>query len=101
MGPFLVTMDEINNLYDIDFEVHVNNTLFGGGNSKDMHWSFEEVIEYISRDETLHPGEFLGSGTITGNKGHGCGLECSQFLSSGDSVTLSSNVLGTLNNTVM
>lgn len=36
-----------------------------------MLHSFEEMIAYVSRSETLHAGEFLGSGTV----GAGCGLE--------------------------
>src|ERR1041384_4887413 len=36
-----------------------------------MHWKFEDCIAHVSRSETLHPGEFFGSGTV----GNGWGLE--------------------------
>ena len=101
MGPYLVTLDEIDDLYDMNFQASVNGKVFGGGNSSEMHWSFEEVIEYTSKDETLHAGEFLGSGTISGKLGPGCGLERNTFLNKGDVVTLDNNILGTLTNTVV
>ncbi len=100
MGPYIVTMDEVDDLNNLEFEAYVNGELFGGGNSADMHWSFEEVIEYTSRDETLYPGEFLGSGTISGEKGSGCGAEVGKYLRPGDVVELKSPALGTLRNTV-
>ncbi|MGJ4955530.1 fumarylacetoacetate hydrolase family protein [Bradyrhizobium sp. HKCCYLRH2015] len=37
--------------------------------SAGMLFSFEELIAYTSKDETLMPGEFIGSGTV----GNGCG----------------------------
>ena len=54
-------------------------------------------IEHISRDETLHPGEFLGSGTVEG----GCGLESMRFLQPGDLVELEVEGIGTLRNRVV
>lgn len=49
-----------------------------------MLFSFEEIIAHISRDETLMPGEFTGSGTMS----NGCGLELGWYLENGDSVAL-------------
>lgn len=98
MGPYILTMDEVEDINNLDFEVLLNGELFGGGNTSEMHWTFEEVIEYTSRDETLYPGEFLGSGTISGSKGSGCGAEVGRFLKSGDVVELKSPELGTLVN---
>ena len=31
-----------------------------------MLFPFEQIIEHISKDETLVPGEFIGSGTVGG-----------------------------------
>ena len=52
-------------------KVRVNGEEWGRGNSSEMHWKFEDCIAHISRSETVHPGEFFGSGTV----GNGCGLE--------------------------
>ncbi len=59
-------------------------------------FSFEEMIAYISRDETLMPGEFIGSGTV----GNGCGLELGRFLDDGDEVELDVEKIGILRNRV-
>ena len=30
------------------------------GHTKGMYWTFEQMIAYVSQDETLYPGDFLG-----------------------------------------
>jgi 2-keto-4-pentenoate hydratase/2-oxohepta-3-ene-1,7-dioic acid hydratase in catechol pathway len=92
MGPCLVTRDEIDDVYDLDMIARVNGEEWGRGNTRDMHWSFEDVIAHISRSETLYPGEVLGSGTV----GNGCGLEQLRFLKPGDVVELEIEQLGIL-----
>ncbi|WP_163907612.1 fumarylacetoacetate hydrolase family protein, partial [Proteus mirabilis] len=62
-----------------------------------MLHSFEDMIAYVSRSETLHAGEFFGSGTVGG----GCGLELERFLEAGDVVELTVEGLGTLTNRVV
>jgi 2-keto-4-pentenoate hydratase/2-oxohepta-3-ene-1,7-dioic acid hydratase in catechol pathway len=62
-----------------------------------MKWKFEDCIAHVSRGETLHPGEFLGSGTV----GNGCGLEQMRFLKAGDVVELEVEGIGTLRNRVL
>jgi 2-keto-4-pentenoate hydratase/2-oxohepta-3-ene-1,7-dioic acid hydratase in catechol pathway len=61
-----------------------------------MYWSFEDLIAWISRSETIYPGEFLGSGTV----GNGCGLEQMRFLEPDDVVELEVEGIGILRNTV-
>lgn len=92
MGPCLVTIDEIDNVYDLTMIARVNGEEWGRGNTRDMLWSFEDVIAHISRSETLYPGEVLGSGTV----GNGCGLEQLRYLSPGDVVELEIEQIGTL-----
>jgi 2-keto-4-pentenoate hydratase/2-oxohepta-3-ene-1,7-dioic acid hydratase in catechol pathway len=70
----------------------INGVEWGRGNSSTMRWSFEDVIEHISRSETLYPGEFLGSGTV----GNGCGLEQLRTLKADDVVELEVEGLGVL-----
>jgi 2-keto-4-pentenoate hydratase/2-oxohepta-3-ene-1,7-dioic acid hydratase in catechol pathway len=55
------------------------------------------MIAFASRDETLVPGEFFGSGTM----GNGCGLEQDRYLEHGDVVELEVEKIGTLRNTVI
>lgn len=97
MGPCLVTADEIPDPYNLEMMVRVNGEEWGRGNTRDMHWKFEDLIAHISRSETLHSGEFFGSGTV----GDGCGMENGRFLCSGDIVELEVERIGVLRNRVI
>jgi 2-keto-4-pentenoate hydratase/2-oxohepta-3-ene-1,7-dioic acid hydratase in catechol pathway len=97
MGPCLVTADELKDPYRLAMAVRVNGEEWGRGNSRDMHWKFEDCIAHASRSETLHPGEFFGSGTV----GNGCGLEQMRFLEPGDVVELEVEGIGVLRNKVV
>ena len=97
MGPCLVTADEIKNAYGLEMVVRVNGEEWGRGNSSEMHWKFEDCIAHVSRSETVHPGEFFGSGTV----GNGCGLEHMKFLNPGDTVELEVEGIGILRNRVV
>lgn len=100
MGPCLVTPDEITDPYDLVMTARVNGEEWSRGTTADMYWSFEDLVEYISRSETLYPGEFLGSGTCSGAQGRGCGLEMGKFLRDGDVVELEVEGVGILCNRV-
>ena len=94
LGPCLVTADEIGNPYRLKMEVRVNGERWGGGNSRDMRWKFEDCIAHASRSETMVSGEFFGSGTV----GSGCGLEQMRFLKPGDVVEMEVEGIGVLRN---
>jgi 2-keto-4-pentenoate hydratase/2-oxohepta-3-ene-1,7-dioic acid hydratase in catechol pathway len=96
MGPWIVTPDEIGNPYRLKMEVRVNGGRRSQGVSDGMLFSFEEIIEHVTKDETLMPGEFIGSGTV----GNGCGLEIGWFLEHGDSIELEVEKIGLLKNRV-
>ncbi len=97
MGPCLVTVDEIEDPYNLTMICRVNGEEWGRGNSRDMHWQFEDLIAHVSRSETLHPGEFLGSGTV----GNGCGLEQLRYLKPNDVVELEVEQIGILRTMVI
>jgi 2-keto-4-pentenoate hydratase/2-oxohepta-3-ene-1,7-dioic acid hydratase in catechol pathway len=94
LGPCLVTVDEISDPYNLEMAVRVNGEEWGRGSTASMRWTFEDVIAHISRSETLHPGEFLGSGTV----GDGCGLEHMRYLKAGDIIELEVEKIGILRN---
>lgn len=100
MGPFLVTPEEVPDAYALEMRARINGEEWSRGSSRDMTWSFEQMIEYVSRDETLTPGDFFGSGTCSGPRGSGCGLELGRFLEPGDVVELEVERLGVLRNTI-
>lgn len=96
VGPWIVTRDEISKPYELKMSARVNGETWASGSSSDMMFSFEQMIAYVSQDETLHPGEFFGSGTM----GNGCGLEQDRYLAHGDVVELEIEGIGVLRNTV-
>jgi 2-keto-4-pentenoate hydratase/2-oxohepta-3-ene-1,7-dioic acid hydratase in catechol pathway len=93
-GPWIVTSDELGDPYSLEMLARVNGEEWSRGNSASMHHRFEDLIAFVSRSETLHPGEILGSGTV----GSGCGLEHGRFLSDGDVVELEVQGIGVLRN---
>ncbi|QOT78328.1 fumarylacetoacetate hydrolase family protein [Cupriavidus basilensis] len=97
MGPCLVTADELEDPYNLTMIARVNGEEWGRGNTRDMRWHFEDVIAHISRSETLHPGEFLGSGTV----GNGCGMEQLRYLKPDDVVELEVEGIGILRSRIV
>jgi 2-keto-4-pentenoate hydratase/2-oxohepta-3-ene-1,7-dioic acid hydratase in catechol pathway len=95
-GPWLVTADEVGDPYDLTMVARVNGDEWSRGHSGSMHHRFEDIIAFVSRSETLHPGEILGSGTVGG----GCGLELGRFLNSGDVIELEVERIGVLRNRI-
>ncbi len=80
IGPYLVTVDELEEhainsstgkKYDLKMQCWVNGELLSEGNTKEMNWSFAEIIERASYGVELFPGDVIGSGTV----GTGCLLE--------------------------
>ncbi len=98
IGPYLTTPDEIPDPYSLKMTARVNGEEWSRGTSADMYWTFEEIIAYVSQSETLYPGEFIGSGTCSGAKGRGCGLEMGKFLKADDVVELEVEGIGVLRN---
>lgn len=111
-GPWLATKDELaaeriegesGERYDLTMTCEVNGIEVSRGNVKDMTWTFAQIIERASYGCTLRPGDVIGSGTV----GTGCFLELNgsgitnQWLEDGDSVVMSIDKLGTLDNKVV
>jgi len=97
MGPWLVTADEVPDPYNLTMVARVNGEEWSRGSSAGMQHKFEDILAHASNEESLHPGEFFGSGTVGG----GCGLELGRFLKPGDVVELEVQGLGTLRNRVV
>ncbi|MBS0562302.1 MAG: fumarylacetoacetate hydrolase family protein [Proteobacteria bacterium] len=97
LGPWLVTADEIGRPDNLTMVARINNEEWSRGNSGTMHHDFGAIIAHISASETLHPGEFIGSGTVGG----GCGLELGRFLKPDDVMELEVSGLGVLRNRIV
>ena len=96
LGPCIVTADAVNT-ENMTMIARVNGEQWCKGNSGSAYWKFPKVIEFMSRSETLMPGEMIGSGTVGG----GCGLERGEFLKPGDVIELEVEGIGTLRNRVV
>jgi 2-keto-4-pentenoate hydratase/2-oxohepta-3-ene-1,7-dioic acid hydratase in catechol pathway len=105
IGPVLVTPDEIPEAYNLAMKARINGEEVSRGHTKGMYWTFEDMIAYVSRSETIYPGEFFGSGTGTvpesGKDRRCCGLEMGRSLRAGDTVELEVERIGTLTNRVV
>ena len=53
-------------LEDINFSLNLNNSLMQKGNSKNMIFSFDHIISYISKYYTLRAGDLIYTGTPSG-----------------------------------
>jgi len=95
MGPCLVTPDEVNpsNLRMI---ARINGEVWSDNNSGTAYWTWPQIIEFASMEETLYPGDFLGSGTVEG----GCGVELNRWIQPGDVIELEVEGIGILRNRV-
>ena len=97
LGPYILTADEVSHPVALEMSAHVNGEKWGGGNSRDMHHNFADIIAHISQSETLYAGEVIGSGTV----GTGCGLEIGKQLADGDQFDLTIEEIGTLSNRIV
>jgi 2-keto-4-pentenoate hydratase/2-oxohepta-3-ene-1,7-dioic acid hydratase in catechol pathway len=97
LGPVIVTADELEDPYHLRMQARINGETWCDNNSSTIHWKFSDMIAHISKSETLHPGEVIGSGTV----GLGCGLEHLRFLNDGDVVELEIEHIGVISNKVV
>jgi 2-keto-4-pentenoate hydratase/2-oxohepta-3-ene-1,7-dioic acid hydratase in catechol pathway len=97
LGPWIVTADEIPDPQAMTMTARVNGETWSRGTSGAMQHGFRDILAYASLDETLQPGEILGSGTVGG----GCGNELGRFLKDGDVVELEVEGIGVLRNRIV
>jgi fumarylacetoacetate (FAA) hydrolase len=120
IGPYLVTLDELEEFevaakenhvgktWNLNMKCSVNGVQVSEGNLSDMDWTFAELIERASYGATLYPGDVIGSGTV----GTGCFLELNgtgklnnenyteQWLKEDDVIEMEVDALGILINTI-
>jgi len=96
-GPVLVTLDEIGDPYNLKMIARVNGEVWSEGNSGTIFHKFERMIEFLTEDDTIYPGDIIGSGTV----GTGCGLELDRWVKRGDEIELEIQKIGVLRNRVV
>ena len=92
---------------NIDMETHVNGECRQRFNTRDMVFTFDEYLEYLSRDFTLYPGDIISGGTAAGTAADSSELlpdktsAPERFLKPGDVVEMRSPPIGSLSTRVV
>jgi 2-keto-4-pentenoate hydratase/2-oxohepta-3-ene-1,7-dioic acid hydratase in catechol pathway len=97
-GPWLVTFDEIADSAALDIELRLNGEIRQKSNTSDLIFKIPELIEFISQDLTLKPGDIITTGTPPGV---GFARKPPSFLKAGDKIDITIAGIGTLSNTVV
>ena len=96
-GPWITTVDEIDDFSSLKLETHVNGKLMQSALAAEMIFSLSELIAYISNLTPLNPGDIIATGSPDGTGGS---RNPSVFLKPGDCVEVSVERIGTLKNYV-
>nr|WP_242705593.1 fumarylacetoacetate hydrolase family protein [Pontibacillus sp. ALD_SL1] len=96
-GPAIVPAEDIDDPQYLSIKTYINEEIRQDGNTTDMIFSIAELIEIISAGMTLEPGDVIATGTPSGV---GKGMNPPQYLKSGDTMTISIEGIGTLENQV-
>ena len=65
-GPFIVTPEEIDDVNNLRLTAVVDGEIMQDGNTRDMIFDIPALIENISEDITLIPGDIISTGTPAG-----------------------------------
>ncbi len=97
VGPYLVTSDELTDPQSLGIRCTVNGQRLQDSTTSDMIFSIRELIAFISRGVTLHPGDLITTGTP---QGVGFARKPPIFLKDGDEVVVEIDGIGSLSNPV-
>lgn len=61
-----VPKSKFENIYNIDFELKINQEIRQNGNTKNLLFSFEKIIAFVSQYITLKKGDLIFTGTPEG-----------------------------------
>jgi 2-keto-4-pentenoate hydratase/2-oxohepta-3-ene-1,7-dioic acid hydratase in catechol pathway len=97
-GPWVVTKDEIENPQALNLALRVNGSLKQDGNTSDMIYPVDAIIEWVSRGMTILPGTIIASGTPDGV---GFARTPPEFLEPGDVMESEVQGIGSLRNRIV
>jgi len=95
-GPCISTADSVD-VSDLTMVARLNGEEISRGSTSQMDHTVADVISYVSRGETIYPGEIIGSGTVP----LGCLMEHKRALSDGDAIELEIEGIGVLRNRIV
>jgi len=96
MGPFMATVDEIEDVNNLRLWLNVNGKKMQDGNTSNFIFNIPFVIAYLSQFMSLLPGDVISTGTPAGV---GLGFNPPIYLKDGDVVELGIDGLGSAKQT--
>jgi 2-keto-4-pentenoate hydratase/2-oxohepta-3-ene-1,7-dioic acid hydratase in catechol pathway len=92
LGPFLATIDEVNDVDNLSMWLSVNGKKYQNSNTSNLVFKIPFLVHYLSQFMTLLPGDVISTGTPPGV---GLGIKPDPiFLKEGDVVELGIEGLG-------
>ncbi|PWI57484.1 fumarylacetoacetate hydrolase family protein [Sulfoacidibacillus thermotolerans] len=91
MGPYLVDRDDLSDVNNLKLQTFVNGELRQEGNTRDLIFRIDELIEFITSFMTLHENDMIWTGTPKGVS----------HVYPGDVMTLSIEGIGQLENRII
>lgn len=92
MGPWIVTRDELTDQRGQRLSLSVNGEELSSSTTAEMTWDFEDMLAYLSLEQTIKPGHVISSGCYH----KGCGSDLKRKWLSGDEVELRVSGIGAL-----
>ena len=92
-GPWITTADELDDPRGLAITTHVNGELRQDGNTRDLIFGPEELVDFITEACTLEPGAIILTGTPSGV---GEAFDPPRYLQPGDTVRCAIEGLGVL-----
>jgi len=97
-GPWIVTADEVTDPQSLDLRLRVNGEVKQDGNTRDMIYPVDAIIEWASKGMTLLPGAMIATGTPDGV---GFARTPPEFLRPGDAMETEVEGIGLLRNRIV
>jgi 2-keto-4-pentenoate hydratase/2-oxohepta-3-ene-1,7-dioic acid hydratase in catechol pathway len=96
-GPWITTADEVPDPGNLQLRTWVNGELRQDGNTSDLIFSCQELVDFIAQTCSLAPGDLILTGTPSGV---GMAMDPPRFLQSGDVVRIEIERLGVIEHRV-
>ena len=98
IGPWMVTVDELDPFSSLEIKTKVNGELRQNDNTDNLMFSFEYLVSYLSTFYQLKAGDIIATGTPNGA---GARFDPPKYLTAGDIVEVEVSGIGSLKNGVI